>query len=365
MLRATLIMEQHIGHRSYYQNLRAALDGDPSIMAHWVPVTYTAPGGPLDRLPWLPGSLRGTLRDRAEVRRGLAAPAEVLFFNTQVPAVLGGVHAQRRPYVIATDITPLQYDTIAHYYGHKPDRGGPLSQYKHAINRRTLRGAARLLPWSSWVRDSLLRDYGVEAERMEVIPPGIDLERWTPGQRRQEGPLRILFVGGDLERKGGRLLLEIFNTLPPGSAELLLVTHTPLAPQPRVRVFGNLQPNTPELIALFQSADLFVLPSLAEAFGIVAVEAAAAGLPAIVSAVGGLAEIVTDGETGFIVPPGDARALAERLRFLADNRELLHRQSWATRLRAERLFDARRNGARIVAHLREAAYAHGREAVAP
>ena len=62
------------------------------------------------------------------------------------------------------------------------------------------------MPWSTWTRRSLVEEYGVDPQRVEVVPPGIDLERWAPGERR-EGPPRILFVGGDLYRKGGATLL--------------------------------------------------------------------------------------------------------------------------------------------------------------
>jgi glycosyltransferase involved in cell wall biosynthesis len=73
-----------------------------------------------------------------------------------------------------------------------------------------------------------------------------------------------------------------------------------------------------------------------EGFGLVAVEAAAAGVPVVASRLGALPEIVSDGETGLLVRPGDADALADALRRLLDDRELRARFGMAARLRARR-----------------------------
>lgn len=357
IVRATFVMEQHIGHYTYYQNLRRSVEQDDRVQARWVPVTYTGSAGLLERLPGLPSGVRGTLNGRSEVRRGLLnGEADVLFFNTQVPAVLGGDLTRRRPYVIATDLTPVQYDRLGTLYGHSPDRPGLLSAYKHRVNRALFCGAAQVLPWSNWAGTSLIDDYGVDPQRVTVIPPGVDLHRWTPGNRQAGGPVRLLFVGGDLERKGGAVLLEAYRALPRGLAELHLVTRTPVAPEEGVIVYHNMQPNTPALLALYQNSDVFVLPTQAEAFGIAAVEATATGLPVVATRVGGLADIVAEGETGLLVPPGDGPALARALRQLVESPGLCRKMGHAARRRAEHSFDAQRNAARVIACLVAAAY---------
>jgi glycosyltransferase involved in cell wall biosynthesis len=262
---------------------------------------------------------------------------------------------QRKPYVLATDITPIQYDGMSHLYGHETDKNGLLAIYKHKVNIGLLRGAARVLPWSRWTRDSLIRDYGVSAKRIDVVPPGVDLQLWKPAnEQRRAGALRILFVGGDLYRKGGATLLEAFRSLPRGSAELHLVTRSQIAPEEGVQTYYTMHPNSPELIALYQSADVFVLPTEAEAFGIAAIEASAAGLAIIATAVGGLADVVSDGETGFLMQPRDTGGLCSLLGRLADNPELRARMGQAARQRAETHFDAQRNAARVIEHLRTA-----------
>jgi glycosyltransferase involved in cell wall biosynthesis len=349
-------MEQHLGHQTYYHNLQRFVDQSSQIKAHWVPVTYTQAGTIWDHFAFLPTHIRGTLRGRTEVRQGLSQThSDVAFFNTQVPAALGGSLVPRQPYVISTDITPIQYDQMSQQYGHRPDRPGPIQRYKHRVNVNLLRNAARLLPWSTWTRDSLISDYGVAPERIEVVPPGVDTDHWTPGKHQNSDPFRILFVGGDLHRKGGDLLLRAFRELPPGTAELNLVTRTPVSHAEGIHAYHNLQPNSPELIRLFQTSDVFVLPTAAEAFGIAAAEASAAGLTTIVTAVGGLTDIVVDGETGFLMPPGDLETLVSRLRLLADDSALRSRLGRAARQRAETHFDARRNAERIITCILDAA----------
>jgi glycosyltransferase involved in cell wall biosynthesis len=349
MIKATFLMEQHIGHRAYYNNLRGCIDAIPEVNPKWIEITYQDENSLWQRIPGLPGGMRGILIGRSQALRGQKIPSDVLFFNTQVPAVLSG--GPRRPYLVATDITPIQYDRMGSVYGHRPDRKNLPGLIKHALNTRILQNAAYLLPWSSWAASSLKTDYGVNPSRIEVLPPGVDLAVWRPVQNKKPGPVRILFVGGDFHRKGGDDLLKAFQSLPEslsGQVELALVTRSPLPPYPGVRVFSDLQPNSAEIVRLYQSSDVFVLPSLAEAFGIAAVEASAVGLPVIAAKTGGLRDIVEDGVTGFLIEPGNLGQLTERLGELTTDRALRDRMGQAGRKRAELLFNASRNTARLV-----------------
>ncbi|HEU5011546.1 MAG TPA: glycosyltransferase family 4 protein [Roseiflexaceae bacterium] len=355
MINATFVMEQHLGHQTYYQNLQQEVDLLSQIQATWVPVIYPQLTPFWERMPQKLQHVRGTLVARAHVRKHIQrAASDIMFFNTQVPAVLCGRLKNRIPYVIATDITPLQYDRMGKHYGHQPDTPGPLQRYKHALNVTTLRGAAHVLPWSRWTRDSLIRDYGVAPDRITVVSPGVDTARWRPAPRNDSHMLRILFVGSDFHRKGGDVLLQAFRMLPKGTAELHIVTSLDIAPEDGVRVYHLLRPNTQELIALYQSADVFVLPAEAEAFGIAAIEAAATGLPSIVTAIGGLPDTVVDGETGFIIPPGDVHVLASRLQHVLHEPQRRRSMGRAARAYAEDHFDARRSASSIVNCLQNA-----------
>jgi len=357
MIRATFVMEQHVGHLTYYQNLRSYVDRDPRILATWVPITYSEPKSWVHSVP-LSGHWRGTLVGRSQTLHGLRNnPADVVFFHTQVPAMFARGLLRRAPYVLSTDITPIQYDAMAAGYGHQADRSGVLKAIKRHVNTNVFRNAAHVIPWTSWVKESLLRDYGVLGARISVIPVGVDIGLWQPKTKASadDAPMRLLFVGGDFERKGGDLLLKAFRELPAGKATLDIVTRSPIQGEPGVRVHNNLAPNSPELVELFGASDVFVMPTRADAFGIVAVEAAASGLAVVMTKVGGAGDIVVDGETGYLVPSNDIDSLARRLSELVADPQLRRRMGAAARARAESHFDVAQNGRKVVDKLLSAA----------
>jgi glycosyltransferase involved in cell wall biosynthesis len=112
------------------------------------------------------------------------------------------------------------------------------------------------------------------------------------------------------------------------------------------------------MISLFKTSDIFVFPTRADSFGIVAVEASAAGLPVIAARVGAIPEIVLDGETGLIIPPDNPALLAQALLRLIQDPGLRLRLGQAGRYHAEAHFDGAKNAARIVQLVVEAAHSH-------
>jgi glycosyltransferase involved in cell wall biosynthesis len=357
------ITEQHVGLRTYSENLQRFVDKDERIRAEWEPITYEGAPRWWDRRP-VPGPIRAALRGRDQTLVAIRRiRPDACLFMTQTPAALGGARARRRPYVVMVDDTPILYDRMASHYDQSRDRFPPLKMWKHRMNVAALRGAHVVLPMSEWARQSLIDDYGVAPNRTIVIPTGVDLTVWTPrtGQSRgaeaSSGAMRVLFVGGHFERKGGKVLLSAFERLPPGTVELDLVTRTDIAASQGVRVHNGMQPNTPQLIALYQSSGVLVLPSEAEAYPSVIVEACATGLPCIVTRVGGMPEMIVDGESGFVIEPRDDSALADMLARLAADPELRARMSGAARQRAEELFDGRANARQVIDLLLDAAAA--------
>lgn len=350
MLDVNFVMEQHVGLLTYYRNLQTYIETDSRIAPNWIDVTYRPTKKMVwSKLPVLPEHIKGSLVGIQQTRSGIKQHhAQITFFFTQVPALLAGSLRKRTPYVLCTDVTPIQYDKMAAHYNHTPDDLGIIATYKHKQNRKAFQGAARILTWSKWAANSFIEDYGVCKEQVEVVPVGVDLTVWQPDHTKRDSDIvRILFVGGEFERKGGSLLLEAFQQLPSNTAELIIVTRSNITPQDGVTVYNHLQPNSPELVHLFQSCDLFVLPTKADTFGIVAVEASATGLPVIMTDVGGVRDIVLDGETGFLLPPGDGRALTEWLTYLVNSREVRQRMGVAARQHAKRHFDFQKNGKRV------------------
>ena len=160
---------------------------------------------------------------------------------------------------------------------------------------------------------------------------GVDTERFTPERRDEalrarllgDGNVLLLFVGRLSSEKRIEVLLEAFarlHTSMPG-ARLVLAGEGPgraafeaQAP-PATTFLGELHGD--ELATLYASADAFCFPSTTDTFGQVLLEAAASGLPAAAAAAGGALELVHDGRTGLLAPPGDAIALAAAIRELS------------------------------------------------
>jgi glycosyltransferase involved in cell wall biosynthesis len=355
-------MEQHVGHVTYYRNLRELVAGQPDVAPTWLPIPFGLHGPtrlvPLLRSNW---SVRASWRARRALRAALAArPHDAVVFNTTLTAHFSLGLMRRLPAIVSLDATPIVFDRIGHHYGHQAAGGGWLDRQKHRMTQRVFHAAAGLAAWSEWAGHSLVGDYGVDPARVRVIPPGAAPAYFDIGRRRQPGqggPARLLFVGGDFERKGGPLLLECLGGPLAERCELDLVTGAAVAPRPNVRVHRGLGPNSPELLRLFAEADLFVLPTMADCLAVALMEAAAAGLPVIATDVGALPEAVRDGESGLLIRPGDGRGLGRALETLVDDAQLRRRMGRAGLELARQRFDGRRNGRALLDLVAEAARA--------
>jgi glycosyltransferase involved in cell wall biosynthesis len=156
---------------------------------------------------------------------------------------------------------------------------------------------------------------------------------------KEQGPLRILFLGNVIHRKGLHTLLEALSfeqfafsldvvgalDSEPEYAQELRTRSEVSGLQSHVFFQGPL--DNENLIDQLKSAHVLVVPSSYEGFGIVYLEGMAFGLPAIGTTAGGATEIISNGETGYLIPPDGAVTLAERLSMLARDRELLARLS--------------------------------------
>lgn len=355
---AVFVLEQTLGHVTHSKNLQALVPQFDDVDPVFVPVAFDTGAR---RVPlWSNWTIRAGVRAaRSLVRlRHGSSPvrADVLFVHTQVPAVLLRPWMERTPTVVSIDATPKQYDSLGAHYSHAP---GPawLERRKFEANRRCFEDAAHLVAWSSWARDGLVEEYGIPAAKISVIPPGVDVGQWKRRTKRAEpaepnGPVRLLFVGGDLRRKGGDHLIAAFRTLrddpdvPP--AELHLVTASPVEPEPGLVVYHGLTSNSAELIRLYHDADIFCLPTLGDCLPMVLAEAAASELPLVSTDVGAIREIVRPGSTGELVPPGDDRALASALRGLILEPGRRVRYGLAAGDLARREHDAAANVGRLV-----------------
>jgi len=177
------------------------------------------------------------------------------------------------------------------------------------------------------------------------LAPQIDADEIAL-RARQPNPVHLLFVGNLIRRKGLHTVLAALSRLPEEAFTLDVVGSmdmdvsyaaairrqvAELGLESAVHLHGALSDG--ELAAQFRRAQVLVLPSSYEGFGIVYLEGMGFGLPGIATTAGAAGEIISDGQTGFLIPPEDPQALAACLGRLAADRELLVRMSLAARQR--------------------------------
>lgn len=343
-------IEQALGHVAFGMGLKSVLAGRADIDCEWLDVPY--PAGAFERVPLVGTNwtVRGSLRTRRALDRASGTrPFDALFIHTQTIALFSAAHIKRVPTVLSLDATPVNYDEFAPVYGNRV-HPVPVERLKLWAHRSVMRHVARFTAFSDWTKRSLVADYGVDPGRVAVIHPGTNLDHFPdPASRetdRREGPLRVLFVGGDFARKGGDILLEVCRSLQ-GQVELHLVTGADVPSGNGVFVYRGLKPFSPQLLQRFRYADVFVLPTRADCLANVLAEAMASCLPIITTRVGAHAEAVEDGRSGYLIDAGDGAALRDRLTRLIADRELLERMGRRSRAIGEERFDMRKSAAKI------------------
>jgi glycosyltransferase involved in cell wall biosynthesis len=348
-------IEQLLGHVTHSKHLKQWVSQDSSIRPVWLPIEASKNDiwerVPVVRTNW---SLKSSLRARDEIRETLRHQSlDALFLHTQSLALFAVPLMQRIPTIISTDATPLNYDRVGAGYGHKASSSF-IERQKFLWTCQTYQAAAALVTWCNWAKESLIADYGITADKVSVIPPGIDLEQWriksktTLEKDTSPSPVRLLFVGGDFVRKGGSILMEAFHGGLRQECILDIVTkdrkiERDLADVEGVRVHCGLTSSSPLLKELYAKADVFVFPTQADCLPIAVIEAMAAGLPVVTTDVGALSEEVENGVNGFLVPPGDAQALLAAVQTLVRDESRRCTMAIASRRLAEERFDHRRN----------------------
>lgn len=350
--RVLFLGAMYAGNSTRFLNLQAHTQDDPRIRPIYRQVRGWSDSGRIERLPLLPAGVKGRFRGVLDASAVAMLPRPDVIWSAAaevtVPHLWSQVGRLRRPLVLDLDATVDQQEAFASVYFRRPPKRGARRLVARLVERALWSRTSLFTPWSRWAADSLRRQ-GIPDERIRVLPPGVDLEQWQArpriGERASE-KLRLLFVGGDFERKGGRILLDVFRNRFDDRCEIDIVTHEAVEAGGGVRVH-RAEPNSLRLRELYRRADLFVLPTRAECFGIATVEAMASGLPVIVGDVGGARDIVDHGATGWLIEP-TAQALASALELALEQRERLPAIGASARRIAEERFDGRRNDARLV-----------------
>jgi glycosyltransferase involved in cell wall biosynthesis len=353
------------GNATILQNLEDVIAARGDVESAWLRIEMDPESERLDRRPrrsLVPGTIRNSRITGERIRRQEleGGPFDAAYFFQQTICMFLWRFRSRVPYVLALDGTPLWYAKNELWYAQPTfDPGTLASRVKHELTRRVYARAYHLLPLSWSCRESLIQDYGIPPERVTVVPPGINLEKYAAPDRsapRPDRPFNLLFVGADFARKGGDLLVALAGRAEFQDVQFNLVTRSYQGPAAaNVRVHHGMTTNSEAMLRLYREADVFVLPTRADSHSIASLEAMAMGLPVVTTPVGGIVDVVEDGTSGFLVPRDGLEALAERIRRLRGDRSLRLEMGAAGRRRVESRFDATTVAATVVDLLRQAA----------
>jgi len=294
-------------------------------------------------------ALGWTVREHA-VRDATALARAVRRIPDGAVVLLDGLIASAAPEVLVPQARRLRQVVLVHMpLGHRPpdDEAGAV----RAREREVLAAAAAVVTTSAWTRRRLGELYALPADRMHVTEPGVDPAPLAPGSAAGDSLLCVAALTPD---KGHEVLLdglamaadlswrcECVGSLvrDPGFADGLRRRARELGLSGRVRFTGAL--TGPELDRAYAAADLLVLASRAETYGMVVTEALSRGLPVLTAEVGGVTEALGYGEDstrpGLLVPPGDPAALGTALRAWLEDAELRDRLRLAARGRRAQL----------------------------
>lgn len=249
------------------------------------------------------------------------APDEVLL----VDGLAFGAFPEALAARFADRLVALVHHPLALETGLSPERAGTL----RASERAALRHARAVAVTSPATATVLSADFGVPDHRIAIAIPGVDPAPRAAGSTG-DGPLRLLAVGSLIPRKGYDILIEALAGITDRDWRLTIAGSPDYAPESastirtriasagladRILLAGAINPE--RLGELYDKADLFVMSSLYEGYGMVLTEALARGLPIVTTLNGAGAEALPDG-AALKVPRGDAMALAKALASLID-----------------------------------------------
>lgn len=228
---------------------------------------------------------------------------------------------------------------------------------RHDSEVKIAQTADQVVVWTENEKETLVNLYGACPERVSVVPPGVDSDRFSPtcqaGARAElglNGEKVLLYVGrlerlkgidtlfkavAELEHCDGLRLYVAGGSRGSTGMRRLLCLARDLGIRHKVKFLGSIPQD--RLRTYYNAADVCVLPSYYESFGFAALEAAACGKPVVASRVGGLTTVVNDGVTGFLVNWRCPGPFVERLDLLLNNESLRQEMGKSARLHAETL----------------------------
>lgn len=265
---------------------------------------------------------------------GLTLPQDFPSVPTFVALDATFTQLARSPWFTPTPPAALFHPLTLHWLRHQ--------------ERILFQSAAQLLPWSVHAADSLRADYGIPTSRITLLPPSMELPAGSPREAPSRPRPRILFIGGDFERKGGPVLLEAWRTQLREQADLHVVTRSRVTPEPGLTLHAGVEAGSPEWFGLWNTADVFAFPSRLETFGIVLIEAMAFGVPIVTSDAGAARQLLAAPEPGVLLSEVTPTTLAAALQQVLGDLNLRDQLSRNGRQRFANDFQLGANARRLI-----------------
>ena len=332
------------GNQTRYDILRPLIEKRTDIAARWFPIRTWYKEDPLR---FLPTPIRMRLRHLLDTWK--------LYLTPPGDAIV--LHVFETYYL---------YTAFHRFFRHRhaiinnPDGRVSISQ-KHKRYENAVAETDLFIFWSEWAAEETLTHYPhIPPQKIKVLHPGINLNEWPlrvpppPAER-----YRILFIGGDLFRKGADTLLDAFEQYLQDDCELFVCTQSAyftdhpeiekrLNSLAHVHVTLDKRPQSEEITHLRNTCDVFVLPTNGDTSSWVAIECMASGIPVIISPMRGIYDIVIEDETGLHIPPKDPKALADAVNRLRSDPVLYETLVVNGRKHIEANFDAEKNTERYL-----------------
>lgn len=235
-----------------------------------------------------------------------------------IHSMFWSIHRYSLPWIHEND------QSLGHYFSEYISFKGFWSRkiIRIAINMLNSERCKAVILWSDWAKRGYIRD-GVDPSKIRVIPPAFA----THSHRLEHKTRNLLFIGRDYHRKGGDVVLKVFEKLKQSYADLKLTfigsiqdktTFGKVIRDSSIDYFNHVSKEDLNE-KILPSADIFLLPTTAEAYGMSILEAMSNGVPVVASRVGAIPEVVEDGVSGFLGTPGSVDEFAEKCaRLLAD-----------------------------------------------
>jgi glycosyltransferase involved in cell wall biosynthesis len=343
-MRILALLSRVLGNRTLSDRLLEAMTSIPGVDVF--AVGFDAADYrrfPAPRLIRQSGPLEAQWVFRSKLR-SLAIPAhDVVVANGYGLLMAAGNVIRGTPSALATDTTPaLQFK----------QKGLPERRLRRAMVKGRARMAERsflrmtrhvsaFLPVSQWCAESLANDYKLGRPMFVTSCPQTEILKTLP-ERVGRDRFQLVFVGNDFVRKGGELLLSLYRGRVRERCDLQIVSNDPILKSkdlpPGITLISGLR-DLAQILPIYRSADLLILPTLQDQYSYVTCEGFSQGLPSIASAVGGIQELITESGAGVVLPKdSEAESWANAiLRFVENPAALSAARQNALRFAQQRL----------------------------